>query len=902
MRSSMHFLKGVVPALCALVLAGCGSSDSGGGATITPGSGGAAATGGSGASSGDASVSASGGSAGSGGTAAGGAGTGGATSNTGGAGPKTCADLACVSPATCDATGPSPKCVCPVGFTDTKGDGSQCVDIDECALGTAECDPNATCKNTPGNFECTCNAPAYTGDGTTCTCAAGYTNLSGADASVPLGACLKKDLQTCSSDSECADGHCVAGACCKVACNTPGPCEQLTGTVCANGDTCQYGFIADNTPCDVGDKCATATCFQGVCSGAAKNCSDTSSCTTDTCDKNTGACVHTPVTCDDGNPCTTDTCDAVKGCQHTDAVGGSCNDGDPCTVSDTCSGGLCQGKPMDCSAKTNDCNTGACVNGACQAQPANGGKACTNGLDACDAKGTCNSTGTCVGDNLACGSLASSCATCTSGTGCTSGRLCTCKSGSTLVNGVCVATTDECLSTPCVAGATCTDPNTTSSGNYVCTCPKGYTGDGKKTGTGCTDINECAAATNPCGANSTCTNTTGSYTCTCAAGFKSITTASGPACICDLSGSYALVGDTTLTWPQAFLGFVEASPTAGVTTRSWSLRYQTIGSTGTMTVQTIPCGATTPDICDTYYGEAHAQYQPNEAWGKKKLNDGFPAFSVNVSGVVPNANTSYVEPQTADLMGIVLKNANGAVDPTAPWPVCGGCVGVPKGQTCTCADGTQHTVTNEATWVDGDGDTYNGVTLLAVPHGGLSIDNAYPDPPYDYVEPSVCPRLATPSGGYLYAAVPGVYGFPFQFFSTYEWHAASRIISQLKSTTVTFDATAKQCNVSGTVTGPANGQIQTDARMDSCMTCTALETTSNPGCTPADACNPNELNFYDSATQSETVKSATFALHKLSINLGTILALADGPTKESQLNQACAEVRVSYCPAGKTCK
>jgi hypothetical protein len=168
------------------------------------------------------------------------------------------------------------------------------------------------------------------------------------------------------------------------------------------------------------------------------------------------------------------------------------------------------------------------------------------------------------------------------------------------------------------------------------------------------------------------------------------------------------------------------------------------------------------------------------------------------------------------------------------------------------------------------------------------------------VEPSVCPRLTTPPGGYLYAAVPGVYGFPFQFFSTYEWHAASRIISQLKSTSVTFDATAKQCLVAGTVVGPANGQIQTDARMDSCITCTQLETTTNPGCTPGNACNPNELNFYDSATQAETVKTATFTLHKLTTDLGAILSQPDGTAKENALNQACSALRTA-CPPGKAC-
>ena len=43
-----------------------------------------------------------------------------------------------------------------------------CSDEDECALGTDNCDINASCTNTDGSFYCTCN-DGYTGDGTLCT-------------------------------------------------------------------------------------------------------------------------------------------------------------------------------------------------------------------------------------------------------------------------------------------------------------------------------------------------------------------------------------------------------------------------------------------------------------------------------------------------------------------------------------------------------------------------------------------------------------------------------------------------------------------------------------------------------------------------------------------------------------
>jgi MYXO-CTERM domain-containing protein len=46
-------------------------------------------------------------------------------------------------------------------------DGTTCLDINECAAGTDDCDPFAFCINTIGSHECTCDE-GYTGDGRTC--------------------------------------------------------------------------------------------------------------------------------------------------------------------------------------------------------------------------------------------------------------------------------------------------------------------------------------------------------------------------------------------------------------------------------------------------------------------------------------------------------------------------------------------------------------------------------------------------------------------------------------------------------------------------------------------------------------------------------------------------------------
>ena len=45
--------------------------------------------------------------------------------------------------------------------------GTFVIDIDECVTGVSNCDPHATCINTPGSFTCFCK-PGYIGDGSLC--------------------------------------------------------------------------------------------------------------------------------------------------------------------------------------------------------------------------------------------------------------------------------------------------------------------------------------------------------------------------------------------------------------------------------------------------------------------------------------------------------------------------------------------------------------------------------------------------------------------------------------------------------------------------------------------------------------------------------------------------------------
>jgi cysteine-rich repeat protein len=97
---------------------------------------------------------------------------------------------------------------------------STCADIDECATNTDDCDPNATCDNTTGSYDCTCN-DGYGGNGKTCT-----------------------DIDECTTNAD----DCAADA----------DCTNTSGSfTCA----CKPGFTGTGK-----------SCVQNSCNGLSSNC------------------------------------------------------------------------------------------------------------------------------------------------------------------------------------------------------------------------------------------------------------------------------------------------------------------------------------------------------------------------------------------------------------------------------------------------------------------------------------------------------------------------------------------------------------------------------------------------------------------------------------------------------
>src|SRR5262245_37968860 len=127
----------------------------------------------------------------------------------------------------------------------------------------------------------------------------------------------------------------------------------------------------------------TTALAQQTCSGDGECddglfCNGMETCVVDTCQ---------PGVAPDCSPldstCTNGVCnEAADACQAQPAnQGGSCDDGLFCTVGDACDAGECTGSTRDCSAEDGECTNGVCDEdtNACEAAPANNGDSCNDG-------------------------------------------------------------------------------------------------------------------------------------------------------------------------------------------------------------------------------------------------------------------------------------------------------------------------------------------------------------------------------------------------------------------------------------------------------------------------------------------------------------------------------------------
>ncbi|MSP91638.1 MAG: hypothetical protein EXR79_07520, partial [Myxococcales bacterium] len=131
--------------------------------------------------------------------------------------------------------------------------------------------------------------------------------------------------------------------------------------VCQSGNCVKQpksGSCNDSNPCTVGDQCTNGSC-QG---GGAKDCADSSVCTTDKCDPSAGDCTHTAVSngtsCGGTSKCVSGTCKAFS-----TSCSGKCGVYDnyaPCQCDSLCVGAsdCCSNYQSVCG-----CGDGKCIGG-----------------------------------------------------------------------------------------------------------------------------------------------------------------------------------------------------------------------------------------------------------------------------------------------------------------------------------------------------------------------------------------------------------------------------------------------------------------------------------------------------------------------------------------------------------
>ncbi len=648
-----------------------------------------------------------------------------------------------------------------------------------------------------------------------------------------------EDGNACTVGDACSDGSCIPGP--------PADCDDEND---CTTDSCDpvLGCVSENTTdsCSDGNACTTDdTCEDGVCVGGLPPiCDDSNACTSDDCDTDTG-CVYTAITCDDGNPCTDDACNTDTGCttsNNTDA----CTDNNPCTVGDTCLDGQCKNSsPRDCS------DPNPCTDDLCDPQD-NDGDPCyhLNNQDACSDGNSCTPSdactdGECVGTGNACG---------VHSTGCTpdTPNQCDCESDYYDDGGFCVPDTNECNSEPCDDNADCYDPSS-AGGDVECTCHSGFTGDGFKSGSGCTDIDECLG--DPCGIGdgraSGCVDDIGTYDCSCNSGYMPVDDGGGQTCVCDMNGVFAIRIATDLSWS----GIQNVEDGSG-TTYSWAKRVQTYAADGTLTVVTTACGGTATDVCGTGNAvidpEAYGQFTPIHIYDLPSM----PEETVVMSLPLALSAEPFQTELSASLLGISL---------TDPLDV----DGWPASRANVAGGGGSQT--NGAVWVDHDADGVLGVTNYGVPPGGDANLPGGIDPPIAYGSKSLaCPVYDNSNPpeiiDYLdYAWWPAPVFDPFPFFyvrRVKRFYVAARMISAFKGTIDSCD------QISGDVIGPApdgsdantDGEFLSNARFYGCLRCY-----SGTAADCADyACGRPEVNFFDSQSQSDQkIDGSTFIIKRL---------------------------------------
>ena len=421
--------------------------------------------------------------------------------------------------------------------TEPCNDGVACTFGDVCALGvcagqpytcddglactTEACTGAGGCTITVASTHCVIDAACVPADqtkpGAACLACAPAQSQAGWTAR-PNGA-VCSDGNACTQSDACSGGACVGSA--PVQCPTPdqchlaSTCDPTTGA-CPNPPRPNGATCSDGNSCTSDDSCQAGTCVGGP---STCQCQTTADCAGledgNACNGKlvcvSSACVLDPttiVTCAaSSDPCQVNSCNPTSGaCTAQPAANGlACTDGSACTQSDTCQAGVCAGaNPVQCTA-LDQCHTAGVCNpttGVCSNPNKVNGSACGDG-NACTQTDTCQS-GTCVGANpVACAALdqCHDVGTCDPSTGqCSNPAK---ANGGACSDGNACTQSDTCQAGTCVGGVpiTCTaigqcyDAGTCNPATGICSNPPKANGSACGDGNACTQTDTCQGGT-----------------------------------------------------------------------------------------------------------------------------------------------------------------------------------------------------------------------------------------------------------------------------------------------------------------------------------------------------------------------------------------------------------------------
>ena len=494
--------------------------------------------------------------------------------------------------AVCADTSGSYTCTCSDAWRNTDDAGRTCLDFDECSSPSEnECDLNASCTNNDGSYTCECNDGYETAvnatEGTNC---------------IDIDECAR-ETDNCSDFASCENR--VPGFQCF--CNAGYRVTDDNGVTCTNEDECQNIF-ADNechtelATCNDTEGTYTCTCATGYqgngfgtegcqdideCNTGDHTCDVNAACTNSigsfTCECNTGWVSSANSTepgfeCVDIDECfeEIDNCDIHATCTDTDgSYTCECNAGYVNVVNGTAHVNDCINQnecfddidecdsvnsvcrdtvgsyECDCNAGWTNTTTAGMGEGSC----GNYDECMNNDDNLCDTDegrgGVCidnDGAYTCACDNLAWSILGADGYNCTNYDECSNPEhndcdkehatcddapgsyTCTCHIGwtNTTDDGATCNDVDECDNGThtCDVNSTCMN----TLGSYECHCNDGWQSDSVEADAVCTDINECDAGTHSCDINAECSNNDGSYYCLCNIGYYSATNSSAAVC------------------------------------------------------------------------------------------------------------------------------------------------------------------------------------------------------------------------------------------------------------------------------------------------------------------------------------------------------------------------------------